>query len=128
MVFFAILAAALPAAALLTIALISRHKSRQPVGTVIAEYAPLPGSSLLFDAVLANAEARALPAALVELAIRKKIRLLTPQPEPGAAPTKKGREQLAIEIAPGAQFTAQEQRVLAVYLGEAAQEKAVRKL
>lgn len=133
MVFFAIFAAGIPAAVLLTIAIISWRDSRQPLGAVIAEYAPLPGSSVLFDAVLADAESRALPAALVDLAIRKKIRLVTPQgsneaqqPAPRAA--KSGGPQLSIELVPGAHFTPQEHRVLAVFLGEQSDDRAVRRL
>lgn len=135
MIFFAILCALIPAAALLVIAIVSRQASRQPVGTVIAEYAPLPGSSVLFDAVLVNSDKRALPAALIDLAIRKKLRLVTPhdpdrkQPVQSASKaTKRGGEQLLVELAPGAQFTGQEQRVLAVFLGERTEDRAMRRL
>ncbi|WP_017792531.1 DUF2207 family protein [Leucobacter salsicius] len=135
MVFFAILVAGIPAATLLIIAIASRRGSRQPVGTVIAEYAPLPNSSVLFDAVLANADARALPAALIDLAIRKKIRLLEPndpdrqQPDQAASTaSKRGAQQLSIELAPGVQFNAQEQRVLAVFLGEQTKDRTARRL
>ena len=135
MLIFAILFAALPAATLLTIAIVQRRNSRQPVGLVITEYAPLPGANILFDAVLANADARALPAALVDLAIRKKIRLVAPQdPQPAEAQApdakraKLSAAQLAVEIIPGAQFSASEQRVLAVFLGETSAERSVRRL
>lgn len=133
MLFFAVLFALVPAAALLIIAISSRRASRQPVGTVIAEYAPLPGSSVLFDAVLTGADARALPAALIDLTIRKKLRLVTPhdpdRPQPGQpAPNALKRAPLLVELAPGAQFTAQERRVLAVFLGEIVPDQAVRKL
>lgn len=135
MLIFAILFAGIPAATLLTIAIVQRRRSRQPVGLVIAEYGPLPGANVLFDAVLANADARALPAALVDLAIRKKIRLVAPQdPQPAGAQApdakraKLSAAQLAVEIIPGAQFSASEQRVLAVFLGETSAERSVRRL
>ena len=135
MLFFAIAVAAIPAATLLIIAIASRRSSRQPVGTVIPEYAPLPGSSVLFDAVLSNADARALPAALIDLAVRKKVRLVTPhdpdrqQPDPPASKAAKGGSpQLSVELAPGARFTPQEQRVLAVFLGEQTADRTARRL
>ena len=135
MLLFAILFAALPAAALLVIAISSRHASRQPVGTVVAEYAPLPGASVLYDAVLVGADKRALPAALVDLAIRKKLRFVTEQDpdrsqpgQPAPKAKKHGEAPLSIELSPGAQFTAQEQRVLAVFLGELEQDRSARRL
>lgn len=134
MVFFAIFTACIPAVTLLIIAIASRRASRQPVGTVIAEYAPLPGSSVLFDAVLVNADKRALPAALIDLAIRKKLRFVAPhdpdQGQPGRSKPKatKRSGQLLVELAPDAQFTRREQRVLAVFLGERAQDRAARRL
>lgn len=125
MVYFAVLFAAVPAAILLIIALVARRRAKQPVGLVIPEYAPLPQATVLYDAVMADADARALPAALVDLAIRRKIRLLS---EPAAATKKASREPLSIELVEGAQFTPQERRVLAVFLGEESAERSVRRL
>ncbi|MHA3685415.1 DUF2207 family protein [Leucobacter sp. HY1908] len=132
MVFFAILTAALPALALLVIAIVSRLRSRQPVGTVIAEYAPLPNSNILFDAVLAGSDSKALAAALIDLALRKKIHLVM-QPAGDAAgdaagATKGAKPQFAAEIMPGVRFTGAEQRVLAVFLGAQERGKAARKI
>ena len=146
MVIFALLFGLAPAVVLLVVAIVQRVRSRQPLGTVIAEYAPLPGSTVLYDAVMADADARALPAALVDLATRKKIRILTGAAstgtkesgaaEPGAAsaapPRRKrgapSRESLSVELVEGAAFTEQERRVLAVFLGEETRDREVRRL
>jgi|GEM_PF-1358871 len=142
MLFFAIVFAALPAAILLTVALVARAVAEQPVDLVIPEYAPLPRATVLHDAVLVDADGKALAAALVDLAIRKKIRLLTSQDETSAAtgapadapesrgrPGKRGkRGPLSVEIVDGARFTPLEQRVLAVFLGEQSTQRAVRRL
>ncbi|MHA3723943.1 DUF2207 family protein [Leucobacter sp. HY1910] len=128
MLLFAMFFALLPAAALLIIAIVSRLRSRQPVGTVIAEYAPLPNSNILFDAVLAGKDSKALAAALIDLALRKKIHLVMHPAGDAAGATKGAKPQLAAEIMPGVQFTGPEQRVLAVFLGAQEQGKAARKI
>ena len=142
MIVFSLLFALVPALGLLTVAILQRASSRQPVGTVIAEYAPLPGATVLYDAVMSGSDARALPAALVDLAIRKKIRLLTgvgegsgnaesPATARPAAGRKRGaptRGPLSVELVEGATFSEQERRVLAVFLGDEARDRAVRRL
>ncbi|MBL3688128.1 DUF2207 domain-containing protein [Leucobacter zeae] len=154
MIVFTLLFVLAPALVLLVLAVAQRMRSRQPVGTVVAEYAPLPHATLLYDAVMTGSDARALPAALVDLAVRRKVRLLVASESPGSeqrdpgnrsghlaasAPTgpspspwkRRGSAigaSLSVEIAAGATFTEQERRVLAVFLGEEAGDRAVRRL
>lgn len=139
MVLFALLFMLGPALVLLAVAIGQRMRSRQPVGTVIAEFAPLPHATVLFDAVLSGTDGRALPAALVDLAIRRKVRLLVTAENAAAVDTASGpspsrkrgvpaRGSLSVEIAEGAAFTDQERRVLAVFLGDETRERAVRRL
>ncbi|QNE37429.1 DUF2207 family protein [Leifsonia shinshuensis] len=84
------------AALLLTTLLIAERTSRMPRSLVV-EYLPLRGARVIDDAVLAGREKRAAAAALLDLAVRGRVRLIT-EPAP-----KRKRPTIAIEVAdPGA--------------------------
>lgn len=79
------------AALLFTATLIARSTSRLPRSLVV-EYLPLRRARVVDDAVLAGREKRAAAAALLDLTVRGRVRLIT-EPAP-----KRTRPTIAIEI------------------------------
>lgn len=105
-----------PALLLLVLAIVERVRSVQRVASPGPRFAPAPGSSVLYDALLWNADRRAIAAALVDMAVSRKIRLLT---DAEAVPAGGGgrRAPVAMEVVEGATFTAQELSILEALFG-----------
>lgn len=84
------------AAALLLTATVVAWRTAQPPRSLIVEYLPLRGATVIDDALLAGREKRAVAAALLDLAVRGRVRLLT-EPAPRR---KRGRKRptIAIEV------------------------------
>lgn len=80
------------AAALLLTATVVARRTAQPPRSLIVEYLPLRGARVIDDALLAGRERRAAAAALLDLAVRGRVRVLTE-----TAPKRK-RPTIAIEI------------------------------
>lgn len=105
-----------PALLLLAFAVIERVRSVQRVASPGPRFAPSPGATVLYDALLLNADRRAIAAALIDLAVRRKVRLLVDAedvPSRGAHT----RAPIGIEVVDGATFTPEELSVLEALFG-----------
>ena len=80
------------AATLLLTATVTAWRTAQPPRSLVVEYLPLRGARVIDDAVLAGREKRAMAAALLDLAVRGRVRVLTE-----TAPKQK-RPTIAIEV------------------------------
>ncbi|UOE44061.1 DUF2207 family protein [Agromyces larvae] len=88
----------------------SRVRAGHLPRSLVVEYAPRRGAHLLGDAVLAERDRRAAAAGLVDLAVRRKVRLL--------ADTSGGkRATVAVELVDGASFGARELALLEALFG-----------
>ena len=96
-----------PAFAILVLGIVARAVAAQKVTARIVQYAPERGATVLRDALLVNADQRAASAALVDLAVKRKVRLL--------AGTK--REPIGVEMAPNVVLTADEVALLEALFG-----------
>ena len=96
-----------PAFAILMLGIVARAVAAQKVTARIVQYAPERGATVLRDALLVNADQRAASAALVDLAVKRKVRLL--------AGTK--REPIGVEMAPNVVLTADEVALLEALFG-----------
>lgn len=105
-----VLVALVPALVILALGIVARLVARQPVSSPVVQYLPERGSTVLRDAVLADADKKALAAALIDLAVRRKIKLI-------AAPDAGRRATIGAMLAEGAHFTAEELSVLEVLFG-----------
>ncbi|WP_448811299.1 DUF2207 family protein [Agromyces bauzanensis] len=100
--------AIVPAFLILGLGIAARAVAAQRVKAPVVQYAPERGSTVLRDALLANADRRAASAALIDLAVQRKVRLL-------ASGAK--REPIGVELVPGAALTADEKRLLEALFG-----------
>lgn len=101
--------AIVPAFLILVLGIAARAVAAQRVTAHVVQYTPERGSTVLRDALLANADRRAASAALIDLAVQRKVRLL--------ASTAK-REPIGVELTPGAAtLTADEAALLEALFG-----------
>lgn len=103
-----LLVAVAPALLILGLGIAVRAVAAQHVTPRVVQYAPERDSTVLRDALLANADRRAMSAALIDLAVKRKLRLVAE----GAK-----RATVSAELAPNAVLTAQEVAVLEVLFG-----------
>ena len=102
-----IVLAVAPAALILVLGIVARAVAAQRVTAPIVQYAPERGATVLHDALLVNADRRAASAALIDLAVKRKVRLL--------AGTK--REPIGVEMTPNVVLTADEVALLEALFG-----------
>lgn len=100
--------AVVPAIALLVGAIAARRASHQRVRSLVVQYLPERGATVLHDALLADRRAAAIPAVIISLAVSRRIRIL-------AEPSKSS--PVAVEVEPGATFSAAELAVLEALFG-----------
>ncbi len=96
-----------PALLILVLGIVARAFAAQRVTAPIVQYAPERGATVLRDALLVNADRRAASAALVDLAVKRKVRLL--------AGTK--REPIGVELTPNVALDAEEVALLEALFG-----------
>ena len=102
-----IVLAVAPAALILVLGIVARAVAAQRVTAPVVQYAPERGATVLHDALLVNADRRAASAALIDLAVKRKVRLL--------AGTK--REPIGVEMTPNVVLTADEVALLEALFG-----------
>ncbi|HEX6364627.1 MAG TPA: hypothetical protein VF000_00640 [Agromyces sp.] len=102
-----IVLAVVPAFIILGLGIVARGFATQRVRGLVVQYAPERGSTVLRDAVLANADRRAASAALIDLAVKRKVRLLA-----GSR-----RDPIGVEVMPNAVFTVDELALLEALFG-----------
>ncbi|MCD5345958.1 DUF2207 domain-containing protein [Agromyces sp. H3Y2-19a] len=118
-----ILLAIVPACLILVLGLVARAFAAQPVTARVVQYAPERGTTLLRDAVLADADKRAAAAALIDLAVKRKVRLIAGTAGASAAGTAGGasgsrsREPIGVELTDGARLTTADTALLEVLFG-----------
>lgn len=105
-----------PALLLLVLAVIERVRSVQPVTSPGARFGPADGATVLHDALLLNADRKAVAAALIDLAVQRKVRLLV-EAESASAGRSRTRAPIGMEIVDGATFTPEELGVLEALFG-----------
>ncbi len=104
----AIAFALVPAFAILVLGLIARSVAMQHVTPRVVEYAPERNSTVLRDALLVDADRRATSAALIDLAVKRKVRLLAGN----------GRhDPIGLEVEPRVVFTSEELSLLDALFG-----------
>ncbi|MDQ0642437.1 DUF2207 domain-containing protein [Microbacterium murale] len=111
-----------PAAILLTLAIVARVQSHRFPKSPGPRFAPTEDGVVLRDALLLNQDRRAVAAGLVDLAVRRKIRLLRPNAPAGA------RKPIAVETVEGASFHASEIAILEALFGRESSSTRVRRL
>lgn len=105
-----------PALLLLALAVVERARSVQRVASPGARFAPAEGATVLYDALLLNADRKAVAAALIDLAVRRKVRLLVDADAARQGGSRK-RAPVGLEIVDGATFTPEELSVLEALFG-----------
>lgn len=105
----AVLLAVVPAALILVLGLVARAVAAQRVHALVVQYLPPRGSTVFRDALLVDADRRAPAAALIDLAVKRKVRLVA-----GAPGT---REPIGVELADGVVLTADETALLETLFG-----------
>ncbi|MDQ0893591.1 DUF2207 family protein [Agromyces ramosus] len=103
-----IVLAIVPAVLILVLGLIARVVAAQRVTPRVVQYSPERGSTVLRDALLIDADRRGASAALIDLAVKRKVRLI--------AGTGK-REPIGVELMPNAVLTLEEAALLEVLFG-----------
>ncbi|MGW9631855.1 DUF2207 family protein [Agromyces sp. NPDC055520] len=98
----------LPAFLILGLGLVARAVAAQRVTPRVVQYAPERDSTVLRDALLIDADRRAASAALIDLAVKRKIRLIA-----GGAK----REPVGVELVSGAVLTSEEAALLEALFG-----------
>jgi predicted membrane protein DUF2207 len=96
-----------PAFLILGLGFVARGIAAQRVKGLVVQYAPQRGSTVLHDALLVDADRRAASAMLIDLAVKRKVRLL--------AGSK--REPVGVEVLPNVVFTADELTLLEALFG-----------
>ena len=96
-----------PAFLILGLGFVARGIAAQRVKGLVVQYAPQRGSTVLHDALLVDADRRAASAMLIDLAVKRKVRLL--------AGSK--REPIGVEVLPNVVFTADELTLLEALFG-----------
>lgn len=104
-----ILVAIVPAFLIFGLGIVARAIAAQRVTGRIVQYAPERGSTVLRDALLAGVDRRAASAALIDLAVKRKVRLL--------AGGRSKREPIGVELVPGATFALEELELLDALFG-----------
>jgi X-X-X-Leu-X-X-Gly heptad repeat protein len=105
-----VLVALVPAIVILALGIAVRLVARQPVSSPIVQYLPERGSTVLRDALLADADKQAVAAALIDLAVHRKIRLHADVEGDRRAP-------IGVSLVEGAVFTREELAVLEAVVG-----------
>ena len=100
----------IPALLLLGGAIRARVVSRATPASPGARFAPMEGADVVSDGLLLRADRRTVAAALVDLAVRRKVRMLAPD-------DANRRTPVGVEVVEGAQFTAGEIAVLEALFG-----------
>lgn len=103
-----ILLAIVPAFLILGLGIVARVTAAQRAVPPVVQYAPERGSTVLRDALLIDADRRAASAALIDLAVKRKVRLL-------AAGSK--REPIGVEMSPNVVLTTEEVALLEALFG-----------
>ena len=103
-----LLIAIAPAFLILGLGFVARTIAAQRVTALIVQYAPERGSTMLRDALLANADRRAASAALIDLAVKRKVRLLS-----GGSK----REPIGVELSPNVVLATEEVALLEALFG-----------
>lgn len=104
----AIVLAIVPAFVILTLGISARVVATQRVTAPVVQYAPERGSTVLRDALLVDADRRAASAALIDLAVKRKVRLLA---------RGSRREPIGVEMVPGTVLTLAEVALLEALFG-----------
>lgn len=107
MLFAVIVFAVLPAFLILGLGLAARAVAAQGVTPRVVQYAPERGSTVLRDALLLEADRRAASAALIDLAVKRKVTIVA-----GGR-----REPIGVELASNVILTAEEVALLEVLFG-----------
>ncbi|MGY1552024.1 DUF2207 family protein [Microbacterium sp. A588] len=110
-----------PVLILLALAIVARVQSHRLPKSPGPRFAPEAEGTVIRDALLLNQDRRAMAAALVDLAIRRKVRLLRPAAEDGK------RAAISVETVEGASFTASEVAVLEALFGRESASERVRR-
>lgn len=97
-----------PAFLILGLGIVARLVAAQRVRSPVVRYAPERASTVLRDALLANADRRATSAALIDLAVKRKVRLLSDGSR---------REPIRVEMMPNVVLTAEEIALLEALFG-----------
>lgn len=102
------------AAALLVCAVIARVRTHALPKALVVEYSPVQPPARMAhvvpDAILVGRERRAVAAGLLELAVRRKVRLV-------AETSERGRTAVGVELIEGAKFTGAETELLEALFG-----------
>ncbi|RXZ67602.1 DUF2207 domain-containing protein [Agromyces albus] len=107
MLFAVIVFAVIPAFLILGLGLAARAVAAQRVTPRVVQYAPERGSTVLRDALLLEADRRAASAALIDLAVKRKVKIVA-----GSR-----REPIGVELASNAILTTEEVALLEVLFG-----------
>ncbi len=108
------------AGVLLSCAIVARANAGRLPRSLVVQFSPLAGASVIEDAILAGRDRRAIAAGLVDLVVRRRVRLLT---ESGTA-----RAGIAVQLIAGAVLTDEERRLLDTICGEATPSRLSRRL
>lgn len=116
-----ILLAIVPAAIVLVLGVVARAAATQRVTAPVVQYLPERSSTVLRDALLVDADRRAPSAALIDLAVKRKIRIIAGA-NPGAGTgsrtgASRTREPIGVELAPGVVLTSEETALLEALFG-----------
>lgn len=104
----AIVFAIVPAFVILVLGVIARGVAAQRVTPRVVQYAPERSSTVLRDALLVDADRRGASAALIDLAVKRKVRLIA-----GAG----RRDPIGVEVEPHVTFTTEELSLLDTLFG-----------
>lgn len=104
----AIVFAFAPAIVILVLGIVARNFATQHVTSRVVQYAPERSSTVLRDALLIDADRRAASAALIDLAVKRKVRLIVGSGR---------RDPIGVEVEPGVVFTSEELALLDALFG-----------
>ena len=104
----AIVFAFAPACVILVLGIVARGVAAQHVTPRVVQYAPERNSTVLRDALLIDADRRAASAALIDLAVKRKVRLIAGSDR---------RDPIGVEVEPGVVFTSEELSLLDALFG-----------
>ena len=104
----AIVFAFAPACVILVLGIVARGVGAQHVTPRVVQYAPERNSTVLRDALLIDADRRAASAALIDLAVKRKVRLIAGSDR---------RDPIGVEVEPGVVFTSEDLSLLDALFG-----------
>ena len=110
-----------PAVIALLLALVARSVAHRMPRSPGPRFAPTAEGTVLRDALLLNGDRRAMAAALIDLAVRRKVHVLRPADDAGR------KAPVAVETVEGAVFTAREIAVLEALFGRETPSNRVRR-